>query len=348
MQAKTIENLSSSNCKYVSGPLDSEIFQVLPPESCEANCLVFISELKQLELARSRKATCFVVSKKVMATYENFETIFETNHIQLAMTQILPLFDTKALRFAGFDMIHPTAVISPSAEILSGTVIGPFAVIGDQVKIGSGVRIGSHTVIERQAQVGDHCTLHPHVFIGANCVVGHRCEIHPHTTIGSDGYGYATDANGHHHKIPQLGNVVLEDDVEIGSSCAIDRGTLTATRIRRGTKLDNLVHIAHNCDIGPDNFLTAGFMMAGSSKTGRLFATGGNTVVADHITITDNVVLSGRTTVTKDITEPGQYGGHPVQPMKDYLRTLSGLTQINEMRKSLSRVAKHLGLDESK
>ena len=147
--------------------------------------------------------------------------------------------------------------------------------------------------------------LHPHVFVGAGSEIGRDCEVHPHTSIGSDGFGYAVGASRRPQKIPHLGNVVIGDEVEIGSNCAIDRAKLASTYIRSGAKLDNICHIAHNCDLGEDGFYTAGFMMAGSTTIGRRFMTGGNSVVSAHLTLADDVVLAGRSTVTADVTQAG-------------------------------------------
>ena len=206
--------------------------------------------------------------------------------------------------------------------------------------------IAAHVVIENDVRIGPGTILHPHVFVGAGSEIGRDCEIHPHTSIGSDGFGYAVGASRRPQKISHLGNVVIGDEVEIGSNCAIDRAKLASTHIRSGAKLDNICHIAHNCDLGEDGFYTAGFMMAGSTTIGRRFMTGGNSVVSAHLTLADDVVLAGRSTVTADVTEAGHYGGYPLQPLKDAMRTIASLGQINEMRKSLNRLSRHLRLPE--
>ena len=217
-------------------------------------------------------------------------------------------------------------------------MIGAHAVIGD------GCMIGAHAVVENDARIGARTVLHPHVFVGAGCEIGEDCEIHPHTSIGSDGFGYAVDAGGRPRKIAHLGNVKIGDGVEIGSNCAVDRATLTSTHIRSGTKLDNICHIAHNCDLGENGFFTAGFMMGGSTKIGRQFVTGGNSVVTAHITLGDNVVLAGRSSVTNDVPDAGAYGGYPLQPLKEAMKTAVNISHLNEIRKNLNRVMKHLHL----
>ncbi len=191
-------------------------------------------------------------------------------------------------------------------------------------------------MIERGARIGADTLLHAQVFVGWGCQVGARCEIHPHTTLGSDGYSYAHDEQGNHYKIPQVGIVVIEDDVEIGANCAIDRAAFDTTRIGSGTKLDNLCHIAHNCQIGRNVLLTAGFFVAGSSTIGDNFICGGRSTVTDHVKICANVQVAGLCAITKSITEPGAYGGHPLQPMKHYLRTTASLPHLPEIRKTLA------------
>jgi UDP-3-O-[3-hydroxymyristoyl] glucosamine N-acyltransferase len=205
------------------------------------------------------------------------------------------------------------------------------------------VLIGAHTVIESDACIGAGTILHPQVFVGAACQIGERCEIHPHTTIGSDGFGYAKDATGRPQKIPHLGTVRIGDEVEIGGNCAIDRATLTSTYIRSGAKLDNICHIAHNCDLGENGLYTAGFMMAGSTTIGRNFQTGGNSVVSAHLRLADDVILAGRSTVTSDVTKPGFYGGYPLQPLREALKTLVSLGKLNAMRKKLSELGRPPG-----
>jgi UDP-3-O-[3-hydroxymyristoyl] glucosamine N-acyltransferase len=225
-------------------------------------------------------------------------------------------------------------------------LLGPYCVIGAGATIGDGCCIGAHSVVENGARVGAGTILHPHVFVGAGCELGRDCEVHPHTSIGSDGFGYAVGASRRPRKIPHLGNVSIGDEVEIGSNCAIDRAKLASTYIRSGTKLDNICHIAHNCDLGEDGFYTAGFMMAGSTKIGRRFMTGGNSVVSAHLTLADDVVLAGRSSVTSDVTEAGHYGGYPLQPLKEAMRTLAALGQLAGMRRSLNRVLRHLQMTD--
>ena len=269
---------------------------------------------------------------------------FAVQNVPMGMAALLKYFDRKCRRFRQWGDRHPTAVVHTEASIGERVCLGPYCVIGANASIGDDCMIGSHSVVENDARIGARTVLHPHVFIGASCEVGEECEIHPHTSIGSDGFGYSVDAHGRPQKIAHLGNVQIGDRVEIGSNCAIDRATLTSTYIRSGTKLDNICHIAHNCDLGENGFYTAGFMMGGSTKIGRQFVTGGNSVVTAHVTVADNVVLQGRSSVTNDVPDAGCYGGYPLQPLKQALKTAVCLGQLNEIRKNLNRVMKRLHL----
>lgn len=317
MEMKKLTDFQSYGITHLQGSLETKIDFVRAPEKSDAHSLVFVSKQEMVDQALGKGTRCFIKLATLQAQFPADCTVFSTPSISLAMALILPLFDLKKKRFenSGLASIHPTARLGENV------VVGPFAVIGARSIIGSNCIIGSHTVIENDCVIGAGTLLHPHVFIGAQTEVGTACEIHPHTTLGSDGYGYVTDPKtGHHHKVPQLGRVVIEDRVEIGSNCAIDRATLSTTTIKAGTKIDNLVHIAHNCEIGENGLITASFSVAGSTKIGKNFICGGQTAVADHVTIADNVTLAGRTGVPHSIEESGTYGGFPAMKIQKYLR----------------------------
>ncbi len=212
--------------------------------------LVFVSKADQLEVALKAQSPIIIAHKNLKLPSDLNTTLFTTGSIQLAMATILPLFDGKMNRFNQEMKIHPTASIHPSAHLGKNVGVGPYAVIGEQAKIGDGATIGANAVIECFAEIGDHSIIHPQVFIGAHCALGSHCEIHPHTTIGADGFSFAMTKEGTHRKIPQIGRVVIGNNVELGANCAIDRAALTETRIGNGTKMDNLCHVAHNVVIG--------------------------------------------------------------------------------------------------
>jgi UDP-3-O-[3-hydroxymyristoyl] glucosamine N-acyltransferase len=350
LSGQTINNRHSETFTFLQGNLGITALNCHVPEEASRQSLVYVTDAAQLSEARRHQPAILVVHSKVAdricAAVDAESCCFSVKSISMGMAMLLKYFDSKSSRFTQWGERHPTAVVHRDAMIGTGVFLGPYCVIGAGADIGDGCMIGAHTVVENAAKIGARSILHPHVFVGAACQIGDDCEIHPHTSIGSDGFGYAVDPDGKPRKIAHLGNVKIGDGVEIGSNCAIDRATLTSTHIRSGTKLDNICHIAHNCDLGENGFFTAGFMMGGSTKIGRQFVTGGNSVVTAHITVGDNVVLSGRSSVTNDIPAAGAYGGYPLQPLKEALKTAVSLGRLNEIRRNLKRVMKHLRLSE--
>jgi UDP-3-O-[3-hydroxymyristoyl] glucosamine N-acyltransferase len=348
LSAQTIKNQHSDVFTFLHGDLQTGASDCRVPEEAVLGSLVYVSNHAQLVEARRHKPAIIIVSTKVSGCLDTLmdadSCCFSVQSISMGMAVLLKYFDRKRCRFTQWGERHPTAVVHPDAAIGDRSFLGPYCVIGARARVGEDCMIGAHTIVENDARIGARTVLHPHVFVGAGCHIGDDCEIHPHTSIGSDGFGYAVDPDGRPRKIAHLGNVVIGDAVEIGSNCAVDRATLTSTFIRSGTKLDNICHIAHNCDLGENGFYTAGFMMGGSTKIGRHFVTGGNSVVTAHITLGDHVTLQGRSSVTCDVPDAGSYGGYPLQPLKDAMKTAASLGQLNEIRKKLNRVMKHLHL----
>jgi UDP-3-O-[3-hydroxymyristoyl] glucosamine N-acyltransferase len=350
LNARTIQSLHADVCTYLQGNPDAAADDCRAPGDASPASLVFVTDLEQLGVVRQRGAAILVLQRDIaggLAPEEAaFGCCFTVSSVPMGMAVLLGHLDRKRERFTQWGDHHPTAVVHPDAVVGSGVLLGPYCVIGARATIGDNCCIGSHVVVENDVRIGADTVLHPQVFVGAGCEIGRGCEVHPHTSIGSDGFGYAVGADRRPRKVPHLGNVRIGDDVEIGSNCAIDRAKLSSTYIRSGAKLDNICHIAHNCDLGEDGFYTAGFMMAGSTTIGRRFMTGGNSVVSAHLTLADDVVLAGRSTVTSDVPEAGHYGGYPLQPIKDAIRTLSALSHVSGMRRNLNRVLRQLQLSE--
>jgi UDP-3-O-[3-hydroxymyristoyl] glucosamine N-acyltransferase len=350
LAAQTIQHDHGAVLTWVSGDLQRVARDCRVPAEAGPDSLVFVGDDAQLNCSVQAKPAIVIVQAKLAtraaAALDSASCCFSVRNIPAGMALILKYFDQKRARFEQWGDRHPTATVHAEAKIGQGVSLGPYCVIGAEAIIGDGCLIGALAVIDKGVRIGAGSIIHPHVFIGAGCEIGERCEIHPHTSIGGDGFGYALDPDGRPRKISHLGNVKVGDEVEIGSNCAIDRATLTSTYIRSGVKVDNICHIAHNCDLGENGFYTAGFMMGGSTKIGRQFVTGGNSVVTAHVTITDNVSLSGRSSVTNDVTVPGHYAGYPLQPLKEAMKTAVSIGKLNEIRKNLQRVMKHLKLDD--
>lgn len=346
----TIKNQHADVFTFLNGNLERRASHCKVPEEALAGSLVYASSRDHVVEALRHGPAILILASPIADSCADLPDAgtccFSVRNIPMGMAVLLKYFDQKPTRFAQWGLRHPTAVVHADAQIGDEVLLGPYCVIGAHAIIGDRCMIGAHTVIENFAQLGAGCVIHPHVFIGSACEIGRDCEIHPHTSIGSDGFGYAVEADGTPRKIPHLGNVKIGDGVEIGSNCAIDRATLTSTHVRSGTKLDNICHIAHNCDLGENGFYTAGFMMGGSTKIGRQFVTGGCSVVTSHVTLADNVVLAGRSAVTNDVPDAGPYGGYPLQPLKEAMKTAVSIGHLNEIRRNLKRVMKHLHLSD--
>lgn len=227
--------------------------------------------------------------------------------------------------------IDETAVISDTAEISTDEVrIGAHCFIGAKVKIGARVSILPNAVILAGAEISDDVLIYPNVTIYQGTKIGERVIIHSGTVIGSDGFGQAKNPDGTFQKIPQKGIVVIEDDVEIGSNCSIDRATMGETIIRRGVKLDNMIQIAHNVEIGENTVIAAQSGVAGSTKIGKNCMIGGKVGIVGHISICDNVILTAATNVSKSINEPGMYSGYRSQPMRAELRQEATIRGLNK------------------
>ncbi|MNK06254.1 UDP-3-O-(3-hydroxymyristoyl)glucosamine N-acyltransferase [compost metagenome] len=347
INAQVIKDLNSSDVTFVSGSVESVATQVLPPDLAKADALIFVSKADQLEAALTAQAPIIVAHKSISLPSDSKATLFQTGSIQMAMAVILPLFDGKMNRFNQEEKIHPQSFVHPTAHLGKNVCIGPFAVIGEHVVIGDGATIAAGTVVESFSKVGEHTLLHSHVFVGSHTEIGAHCEIHPHSTLGADGFAFTPPSKtGDLLKIPQLGRVVIGNHVEIGANCAIDRAALTETRIGNGTKFDNFCHVAHNVVIGEHCVFAAGFKVAGSSHLGNYIMAGGDVSISDHITICDRVIIAGRSGVTNDITVAGQYGGYPLEPLRDSLKTLANKKQLSRIRKNLAQVMKHLNLND--
>jgi UDP-3-O-[3-hydroxymyristoyl] glucosamine N-acyltransferase len=334
------------------GDLQARVHAIQAPESATPGSMIFLANPKALAKGLQSQASALVVSRKSRAEAEaqrGDRTLLIANNVELAMASVISAFflPTPYTNRSVTTGIHPSAVIHPSATLAPNVRVGPHAFIGADVVIGSGSYIGANSVIEDQSVIGEETVIHPLVFIGHSTQIGNRCEVHPQTVIAKEGFGYAHDERGNHYRIPHQGRVVLEDDVHIGASCSLDRATFGETRIEAGTKTDNQIHIAHNCRIGRNNLLVAGFAIAGSSRTGANVVAGGSTSVTGHIEICDNVQLAGVSAVSKSISKPGQYGGNPLVPLQDYIKIKVFLTKLPEMAKQVKAITKKLGLDQS-
>ncbi len=303
--------------------------------------LGFLNDEKSLPSFAASEMACILAPLKLKSKIEELgsqKTWLFSPNVDLAAREVKKAFVFPTPYRSGFEGVHSTAVVHETAEISIGVTIGPHAVINKNVKIGEGTFIGANAVIEENADIKSHVTVHPLAYIGHSTVIGHHCEIMPGAAIGTEGYGYAHDHLGNHYRIPHTGRVILEDDVHIGVGTAIDRGTIEDTRIGRGTKIDNQVHLAHNTVVGKNGLITAQTVAAGSSTLGDNFMCGGKTAIAGHINVTDNVKVAGYSAIANDVKEGGQYGGYPLVPLKQHLKVRATSVHLPEMRKQIHRI----------
>lgn len=351
LMKKVSSDVLTSQCPTLSLVHTQEnIFtQVALPSQATATSLVFAGTDQLLQTALKNNALGFIIPEQLLPAIQGVidqsKSLWTTKNIQGAMTDVLKLFDGKT---SINSQIHPTAFIDPSAQIGQNVTIEPFAVIGKNVVIGHDCVIGAHCVLENESSLGDRTRLSAHVFLGFNCHLGKDCVIGPQTVFGSDGFGFTTNKQGLHQKISQIGQVIVEDNCEFGAHCAVDRATISETRIRQGSKFDNFIHIAHNCDIGENALIAAGFIVAGSTQIGKNLTAAGSVGVLGHLKIADHVVLTGRTGVTSSIDQPGFYGGFPQIDHKENLKVMSSLQSLPRLRKQVNQILKHLGLNDEK
>jgi UDP-3-O-[3-hydroxymyristoyl] glucosamine N-acyltransferase len=233
--------------------------------------------------------------------------------------------------------IHPAAVVAPDAVLGEGVSVGPGAAIGDLTVIGKFSRIEAGAVVGSRVQIGEHCRIHPRAVLYAGTVLGDRVVVHAGAVLGADGFGYVRDeVTGAYTQFPQQGTLVVEDDVEIGANTTIDRGALAETRIRRGVKIDNLVHIGHNCDIGEDVVIASLTGISGSSTVGKGAILAGQVGIGDHAHVGPGVILGGQAGVLsgKTLETTGTVlWGTPAKPLREYLRELATLSRLSRRKK---------------
>ena len=250
---------------------------------------------------------------------------------RLAFTKLLEIFTPPVAVQRG---IHPTASLGSNVVLGSNVAILPYAVIADNVTIGDNTVLYPHTYIGNAVTIGSDCLIYSGVALRENCHIGNRVIIHNNAVIGSDGFGFVT-IGGKHKKVPQVGNVVLGDDVEIGACVTIDRATTGSTIVKAGAKIDNLVHLAHNVIVGENCFLVAQTGIAGSAKIGNNVTFAGQSGSAGHLTIGDNCVFAARSAPISDVPAGSFYAGFPARPHKEWLRTEVAAGKVPDLLKKV-------------
>ena len=340
-QARTVSELAEYLGGVVQGNGETQISGLATLESAGPDTLTFLANPKYASKVAETSAGAVLMAPG----NERFgRTVIEVANPYLGFAKLLTLFYTTPHKPVG---ILPSAIVSETARINEGASIYPGACIGSNVVIGNRTVIHSGAVLYDNVVIGDDCTVHANVVIRERCRIGNRCIIQPGAVIGSDGFGYAPDGK-RYYPIPQIGIVVLEDDVEIGANSCIDRAAIEVTRICRGTKLDNLVQIAHNCRIGEDCMIVSQVGISGSAKIGNHVTLAGQVGVAGHLTIGDNVLVGGQSGVASSLPANAAYSGTPAIPHKEWLKYSIVLPRLPELKKTVSALEKRIAELETK
>ncbi|MBX9905230.1 MAG: UDP-3-O-(3-hydroxymyristoyl)glucosamine N-acyltransferase [Burkholderiales bacterium] len=308
------------------GDASVKVRQVATLEKAAPDTIAFLANERYLGQLKTTRAGAVIVGAKLSEPLDMPRIVAVNPYAYFA--RVSALFNPVPANVAG---IHPAAVVHPQAILGAGVYIGPGAVIEAGVTLGKNCSIGAGTCLGAGVEVGEGGMLYPNVTVYHGCKLGKRVIIHAGAVIGADGFGIAMD-DGRWLKVPQIGRVVIGDDVEIGANTTIDRGAIDDTVIEDGVKLDNQIQVGHNVRIGAHTAIAACVGIAGSSRIGRLCRIGGASGIAGHLTITDNVEISAHTLVTKSITEAGTYtGAYPFENNRDWRRNAASLRNLGEL-----------------
>jgi UDP-3-O-[3-hydroxymyristoyl] glucosamine N-acyltransferase len=314
--------------RLVGDPL-VEVSGVASIASASRDHLVFVEDQKHLAAALQSQAGA-IIAGEFAASASGSPPVLITDHPKLAFARAARMLRPALVR--GNAPIHQTAVVHSSAELAAGVSVEARAVIGEHVRIGEGTRVCAGCAIGAGVTVGRECEIYPNVTIYPGARLGDRVIVHAGAVLGSDGFGYVRERKtGRYEKFPQVGSLVIEDDVEIGANATVDRGALDETRIRRGTKIDNLVHIGHNCQIGEDVVIAAQTGLSGSITIENSVILGGQVGIGEHARIEEGVMLGGQGGVLPNKILRGKgvvFWGTPAQPLREYLKQLATLTRL--------------------
>ena len=330
---RTAHELAEFLACTLEGDGTVQLAGVAAPGPATVSDLIYVEKASHLARAASSQARCVIIAPELSL---DGKTLLRASNPKLAFAKAATLLVPPAPIATG---IHPTAVISPTAQLAKGVAVGPYAVIEENVKVGEGTEIGAFSFIGRDAQLGSHCRLYPRVTLYAGARLGDRVILHSGAVIGSDGFGYVAE-EGKRFKFPQVGQVKIGNDVEIGANTTIDRGSLDRTDISAGVKLDNLVHVAHNVQIGENTVIAAQTGISGSVVIGRDVVFGGQVGVADHCRIEDGAVIGAQAGIPSGKTiRSGQIvWGTPARPLQKFKEQFAWWGRLPKLAERVARL----------
>jgi len=308
-------------------------------EEGKPGSLTFLANQKYEPFIYTTQADIVLVNNDFVPTAPIQATLIKVQNAYASLATLLNMVEQSKTKKSGIDS---TAFIAASATVGENCYVGNRAYIGEHTVIGKNCLIYPHVYIGDHVTVGDSAIIYPHATVYDDCVIGTRCILQAGAVIGSDGFGFAPDG-GEYTKIPQLGNVILEDEVEIGANTTIDRAVMGSTVIRRGVKLDNLIMIAHNVEVGEHTVMAAQTGIAGSTKIGRNCMFGGQVGLVGHLKIGDEVKLGAQSGVLRNIEKPGAYMGTPApQPLREHYKTIALINKLPEMAQKIQQLQKEI------
>ncbi|MBS0358539.1 MAG: UDP-3-O-(3-hydroxymyristoyl)glucosamine N-acyltransferase [Proteobacteria bacterium] len=341
---KTLSELAHYLHAELKGDGACIISGIAPLHSAKNGDIAFLDNPRYRKYLSTTEASAVIVSSAFSEKCVSNALIVEDPYY--AYAKVAELFDRAPKPKSG---IHPTALIAPDAQIASSASIGPYAVIESGVVIGSGAVIGAHCAIGENVHIGENTRLWSHVTVYYDVTIGNRVNIHSGVVIGADGFGIANH-KGKWLKVPQLGSVLIADDVDIGANTTIDRGAITNTIIGEGVKLDNQIQIGHNVEIGAHTAIAGCVGIAGSTKIGKYCLIGGGSCIAGHLEIADKVVITGMSGISSSLTESGMYSsGVNVQLTSLWRRNVARFHQLDDMAKRiliLEKLVKNTEINE--
>lgn len=333
----TLGQLAERLGATLRGAADKPIYGLATLQDAQVGQLSFLANPQYRKYLADTQASALLLSPADAEGYVGDALLVANPY--LAFAQVSHLFDPRPTTASG---IHPTAVIAADAQIDASASIGPYVVIESGVQIGAGVSIGAHCYIGARSTIAADGWLAPKVTLYHDVRIGKRVAIHSGVVLGADGFGFAKEA-GAWQRIAQIGGVLIGDDVDIGANTTIDRGALADTIIGDGVKLDNLIMIAHNVQVGDHTAMAGGAGVSGSSKIGKHCMLAGRAGLVGHIEVCDNVFITGMTMITRSITEPGSYSsGTAMQPSAEWRKSATRFRQLDDMARRLQKLEKHL------
>ncbi len=329
------------NCQF-QGDGNTAILGVTSLEGARRGDLVFCADPKYRDLLEKTEASAAIVP--IGEKFDKIPTI-RSEHPYVSFIKAIDLFYTPYSPEPG---IHPQAMVSSTAKIGKDVAIGAFVFIDDEVEIGDGSVLFPLVSVYPRVEIGENVVCHSFVSIREDCRIGNRVILHNGAVIGSDGFGFQRAKDGSHIKIPQKGIVIIEDDVEIGANTTVDRAALGETIIRRGTKIDNLVQVAHSVEIGPNSILAAQTGIAGSSKVGKNFIAGGQVGIPDHITIGDDVIIAAKSGVTKNLPSGSFVSGSPHLDIRTWRKAWAAIPKLYDLIREVRKLKERIKALENK